>query len=97
MSMFFSCKTTRNPHQIHLLETVSFTCFKKNLYRESNTGRYTVMLRHISKRVLGRECVLLEQRTSDAGIARFLSTGNSNDLKTVLSEKVPAEQVRCMT
>lgn len=53
------------------------------------------MLRHFSKRLLGRECAILEQRSSDAGIARFLSTGISEDLKTVLSEKVPAEQVCC--
>jgi len=51
------------------------------------------MLRHISKRLLGKECAILEQRSSDAGIARFLSTGKSEDLKTVLSEKVPGEQV----
>lgn len=54
------------------------------------------MLRHISKRLLGRDAVILEQRISDIGIPRFLSTGNSGDLKTVLSEKVPAEQVWCI-
>lgn len=51
------------------------------------------MLRHISKRLLRRECAVLEQRASDAGFVRFFATGNSDDLKTVLSEKIPAEQV----